>query len=163
MNSFEMWHLIFEGFTAIGTVGAVIVSLWLASPNRKRFVIKDFKIRQIINEDKSEECILFITFENRQIAQMEIYSLTMEFTQKENISGPNRTWEFKEEYISLLSQSVKEIRLERIWGYKSLDKTESVILTIKTSLGDEVMEFRKSSKKFPVDRLINLVQCLPPS
>lgn len=147
MTTFQIWILIFSGFTAIGTVSAVIISLWVTLHRLTRFDVKGIRVYRLIKADKTEENTLFILFDNRQNIQMEILKVELAFNKDSKRRESRQDWTFKNEFIPPLSQYEIKIPLHRAWAPDSLRKSDRIDLTIKTSFGNKTIPFPKKYKE----------------
>lgn len=76
-DEMDFWSFIFNGFTAVGTVGAVIISLWLSRP-KKRFDIHKIEARaehSLVGNrvERAQEGNLVLDIENCSEFQMQVF------------------------------------------------------------------------------------------
>lgn len=76
----DTYRLILETLTAFGTVGAVIISLWMSRPNKPRFKVKaaDSRIDMALNKSSQlrlHEHYLLVNIENLRDVQMQVFSV----------------------------------------------------------------------------------------
>jgi len=142
MTTIELWNFIFSGLTAIGTVGAVVISLWLARPHWKRFTVKYVRVSCMIkNADNSQESALFLMIHNHQNVPMEIQHIALRFRDKANNSVSEERWKCEKEFIPPLSQYEIKADLKQNWAVGAIAKADEITVSIKTSLGDKTISF----------------------
>jgi hypothetical protein len=144
MTTIELWNLIFSGLTAIGTVGAVIISLWLARPHWKRFTVKYIHVScmtTIKNSEHSQEGALFLMIHNHQNVPMEIQYIALRFRYKENNRVSEQQWKCEKEFIPPLSQYEVKADLKQGWAVGAVAKADEITVSLKTSLGDQTVPF----------------------
>jgi len=137
---------IISALTAIGTVGAVMLSLYLTVKDSKRFRIQKIEVYRLIKQDKKEESNLGVTFENLQNVQMEVISLELWFVNKKNKSRSGSSWKCRNEYIAPLSQAEIRFPLNKGWQAGSLRASDKTICIIKTSYGEARKEVSKRER-----------------
>jgi hypothetical protein len=87
MTTFEIWQLVLGGFAAIGTVGAVILSLWLSFRKKPYFQIRDIQLlfeRRVSGNGTLEEVgnFIIVKLENRMDAPMHVMQVGFDFGSK---------------------------------------------------------------------------------
>lgn len=153
----QEWNLIFDGFTAVGTVGAVVFSLWAMLHRNQKFKIKGFSINKFEHVHALKKSCLCIEFENLIEAQMEIKKVEIDFLKKKEKSNSGKVWGFQDEIVAPLSHYELLIPLEREWVPNSLRSADETLITIKTSFGNRSMPFPTNLKK----RLCDLMELSP--
>ncbi len=146
MTTFELWSLIISGATAAATIGAVIIALWLALPNWNKFTIKHIRVSLIHKADKSQKSTMLIMVENRQNVQMEIQNIELLFHYTPDNHSSHVAWNFNNEFIPPLSQYEVETPLTQNWAHDSLRQANKISVNVKTSLGNETIDFPKKYK-----------------
>lgn len=149
----EMWHLIFNGFTAIGTVGAVVISLWVTLYRKRKFAIRDFSIDKFQHIHSFKKSCLAVEFENFLETPMEIKSVDIEFIKKKEKSRTVKGWTFKDEYTAPLSHHELVIPLQKEWTAGSLRSSDEINIIIKTTFGSRALPFPKRLTKTLCDRM----------
>lgn len=147
MTSVDLYKLTLDTLTAIGTVGAVVFSLWAMLHRKQKFKIKDFSINKFEHVHALKKSCLGIEFENLIETQMEIKGVEIDFLKKKEKSKSGKTWGFKDEIVAPLSHYELLIPLEREWVPDSLKSADETLITIKTSFGNRSMPFPKKLAK----------------
>ena len=145
MNTYQIIELIINGLTALGTVGAVIVSLWLARPHWQRYTIKDVRVSCIINgADNSQKSAMLIMLANHQNVPMEIQYIALRFRCDLSNSTSEKSWKCTQEFIPPLSQYEIKADIIQEWAPGLISKADEITLSLKTSLGDKTIKFPKN-------------------
>lgn len=95
MTDYQIWSLVIGGLTAVGTVGAVVTSLWLSFRSRKAFEILSVEavFNHTINADKqmvNTENLLVVTIKNMMDFPMHVKGLRLNYSRtkkKKALSG----------------------------------------------------------------------------
>ena len=136
-------ELVFDGFTAIGTVGAVIISLWSVFHRKRKFEVKGFSVNCWENVSKLKKNCLSITFENLLEVPMELHAVELLFSTKKMTAANRHGWTLKDEFVAPLSQYEMLLPLERGWAYSSLGLADTVTCEVRTSFGNKSVPFPK--------------------
>jgi len=147
------WELLYSGLTALGTVGAVIISLWLTLHKKQRFKVKETNVYRRINADRTEESYLGITFENLLEVQMEVHRVDLIFIKERGRQKSSIGWTCENEFIAPLSQYEIRFPLHRSWAADSLRSANKIVCDIKTSFGNKTSHIPKKDKKGLCDTL----------
>lgn len=144
MSNVEFWGLIISAVSAIGTLAAVCLSLWLAFPNWKKYKVKNIRVSAMMKGGKLEESMMLIMIENRQNVPMEIQYIEIVFRYNTDNHTAHQQWNYKNEFIPALSQYEIKAGLKQEWCGDELRKADKVTINLKTSLGDQTLDFPKS-------------------
>lgn len=83
-TDYQLWNFIFNAFTAIGTVGAVIISLYITVWPKKKFKIHDvsvgleYKIKNY--NPQLAKSVLTFDIENKCDVQLQIFDVQLNIT-----------------------------------------------------------------------------------
>lgn len=138
----DTYRLILETLTAFGTVGAVIISLWMSRPNKPRFKVKavDSRIDMSLNKSSQlrlHEHYLLVNIENLRDVQMQVFSVFL------RINKDGSGVELQNTFIPALnSYNVKASFGKDSLPY-TIDKKTKIICEVLTSFGDKAYTLTK--------------------
>ena len=157
----QIISLVLDGFTAIGTVGAVIISLWLTVRKTPRFCIRDIQMARDITLDDgkntSEENFLIIKLENMLDTQMQVFEIAIQAKDisknKTGMTGCGVVIPLKQTFIP--QRSIYNVRMPIQSDYEpgTFKKAQKIRCVISTSFGDQ-------ETKFPADWKDRLCEAL---
>jgi hypothetical protein len=156
MTSYEISQLVIGSFAAVGTVGAVCLSLWYNRPNKAMFKILAAEARVMHNTAKvgggisSTERYVLVKLQNRQNFQMQIFKAMID------CEGSGTGVQYKNEFIPPLGTYNIKIDYELKNNKDIFDKikeTQKVSCTVNTSFGDKTYSLNKEETKILINHL----------
>lgn len=153
MSSIEVYQLVLDTLIAIGTVGAVVISLGILLHRKQKFTISDFKIFDHRNEDRTHTRCLGITVHNHLQFEMEVQKAEAIFYHDKGNHRNEQSWTLKDVYIAPVSRREVNIPLRKGWLPNRLQEAEKVNFQIHTSFGVKMMPFPKNKIKALCDAL----------
>jgi hypothetical protein len=153
MTNYELLSLIISALSAIGTVGAVVIALWITLHQRKRFKINSVRVSATMNLEKSDaqamclaEAKAHFLIENLQPFPIEVFSITISMVRssKANKDGPTGIGigeHLPKHIIPAQSQYEVDIGiLDRKVGFPK-DEVGKISCEINTSAGSQTIPF----------------------
>lgn len=156
MIAIEIYRLILETFTAIGTVGAVAVSLWVVLRKQPPFSIRNVHVSSHIvtrtgkmrETGPAEEVTHFLRLkiENLRNTRMQVFSVSLDADHSKGKQGLHQvSMELSEPNVFIPESSIYEVQYKM--DSKSVVGTYSnakdIILTLSTSFGSQSVPFPK--------------------
>lgn len=151
----DTYQLILETLTAFGTVGAVIISLWMSRSNKPRFKIMavDSRIDMALNKSSQlrlHEHYLLVNIENLRDVQMQVFSVFL------RINRDGSGVELQNTYIPALNS----YNVKASFGKDSLpytvDKKAKIICEVSTSFGDKAYPLTKKETLLLKDHIAHI-------
>jgi len=149
MTTIELWNLIFSGFTAIGTITAVCISLWFAVGKKKRFSINDARM-QLNRTEKDGELIdagnfLYLSLENHLEFEMKVFEVVIGY-QSKNKTGclggrVHLDCEGSPIFIPAISQYDIKVQIPRRTEVGMYKSAKRITLSVSTSFGNKTIPF----------------------
>lgn len=163
MTGIEFYKLALDTFTALGTVGAVCLSLWLVLRKQPRFAVHKIEILTNIaldenHKEKSREHFIVVNLENFLDTKMHVFSISVHSVsgdkKKTGLMGRGLVIPLKNTFIP--EKSIYNVRqpIASNWEIGSISKAKQIICTVSTSFGDKEVEFPKEWR----DRLYEAVE-----
>jgi hypothetical protein len=153
MTDYELWSLVIDTTTAVGTMGAVIVALWVTLRQRVRFKIEnirmDMKYVQNDGEESSyePEASLCLLVENHLPVPLELKECVISFPVSSTGTGIEKIdidEPLSEEFVPPLSSIEVKVDLTKCSVDDiSKEKIGKIICILKTSAGNKVKKLPK--------------------
>lgn len=163
MTGIGIYQLALDTFTALGTVGAVCLSLWLVLRKQPRFAIRKIEMMTEISLDekhkeKSREHFLVVNLENFLDTKMHVFNISVNSVsgdkKKTGLMGGGLVIPLKNTFIP--EKSIYNVRqpIASDWEAGAFSKAKQITCTVSTSFGDKEVEFPKEWR----DRLYEAVE-----
>lgn len=150
MTGIEIYKLTLDTFTALGTVGAVCLSLWLVLRKQPRFAVRKIEMMTEIvldkeHKEKSRDHFLVVNLENFLDTRMHVFSISVNSARgdkkKTGLMGGGLIIPLKDTFIP--EKSIYNIRQPIVsnWEVGTFSKAKKITCTVSTSFGDQEVEF----------------------
>lgn len=145
MTDYQLWSLVIGAFTALGTVGAVALSLWYNRPNKPRFKVLGVDSRVNMSVDKlggkpTNEHFALIHIENLRDVQMQVFRAFI------NQGGKGSGNEFSKNFIPALS--VYPVKLDlNMYLLEPFEGSPRMTCNIVTSFGEVTYKLSEDEVK----------------
>lgn len=159
MTGMEIYRLILETLTAVGTVGAVWVALWAILRKQPPFAIRDIQVRTNIVErtggmrgtgpDKEISHFLRLTIENFRDTRMQIFNVDIEADHSKSKKNLHKmSAGFSEPNIFIPEKSIYEVQY-KIDGKSvvgTYSKAKEITVVVSTSFGSKTISFPQEGR-----------------
>jgi|GEM_PF-7046600 len=151
---YQFWNLILNAFTAIGTVGAVIISLYVTLWPKRKFKIHDVGVRlemKVRKDNRPELMKSVITFdiENKCDVQMQVFDLHTHYVlgekeERENCASSGHIISFTKCFIPAKSRyNAATMIPHHTLPNGAMNGVKDIKLCLGTSFGEKTIDLPK--------------------
>lgn len=148
---YQFWNLILNAFTAIGTVGAVTISLYLTVWPKQKFKIHGVDVDVIYtgrtnNRPELDESNITFDIENKCDVQLHIFDVHIGYIFKEGVKLENNIphgliLSFNKTFIPAKSRYHAKTKIPiRDLPHGTMDKVKTIKLRLGTSFGEKTLD-----------------------